>query len=210
MKDWDAYVGVNPSDKFNDISARYSAHEISGINSRYYALDQGEPTFLLSYAEQCFIVAEGILRGWADGDARINYEKGIQAAMSFTAASTPDNATYNHGMKITAPVISAYIESPKVAFGGTTEQKLEKIMQQRYFMGFMQDGWSTYYEYRRTGYPAFPINPQTNLNTDVNRLPSRWMYPDSELSTNRSNLEAAVASQYGGSDDVNQLMWILK
>jgi hypothetical protein len=113
-------------------------------------------------------------------------------------------------MKITAPVISAYIESPKVAFGGTTEQKLEKIMQQRYFMGFMQDGWSTYYEYRRTGYPAFPINPQTNLNTDVNRLPSRWMYPDSELSTNRSNLEAAVASQYGGSDDVNQLMWILK
>ncbi len=207
---WDAYVGVNPSDDFGSISAKYSAGQISGVNPRYYALDKGEPTFLVSYAEQCFIIAEGILRGWTGGDAQVFYENGVKAAMLFVANNTPDNATYHHGMKITSAFIADYIASANVTFTGNTDQKLQKIYQQRYFIGFMQDGWNTYYEHRRTGYPEFPINELTNLNPVKTQMPLRWMYPSNELSFNRANVEIAINSQFSGNDDVNAVMWILQ
>jgi len=208
--EWEAYVGVDPSDNYNTISADYTAKKISGINTRYYALEQGEPTFLLSYAEQCFIIAEGILRGWTNGDAKSYYDNGVKAAMLFTASNTPDNPTYHHGMKITSAIISSYIESAPVAFTGTDEEKFQKIFQQRYFLGFMQDGWNSYYECRRTGYPVLPVNELTNLNSDKTKMPVRWMYPEKELSYNRANVESAINSQFNGNDDVNELMWILK
>lgn len=207
---WDAYVGVDPSDNYSSIAARYVANQISGVNPRYYALQQGEPTFLLSYAEQCFIISEGILRGWTGGDANDLYKKGIIAAMQFTALNTPDDVKYHHGMKITTTIINNYVAQASVALTGSTDEKLRKIWQQRYFMGFMQDGWNSYYEYRRTGYPELPINPATNLNGVTSQLPLRWMYPSKELSYNRENVEAALARQYGGNDDTNERMWILK
>jgi len=207
--DWDAYVGVDPSNDFSSISAEYSAKKISGINQRYYALDKGEPTFLLSYAEQCFIIAEGILRDWTSGDAQSLYEAGIRSAMLFVANSTPNDVKYHHNMTITTATTDAYLAGTGVAFTGTAEEKLQKIFQQRYFMGFMQDGWNTYYEYRRTGYPVLPINESTNLNSIKTQLPQRWMYPSKELSFNRENTEAAINSQFSGNDDVNELMWIL-
>lgn len=206
---WDAYVGVNPSDVYSTIAARYVANEISGINPRYYALPQGEPTFYVSYAEQCFIMAEAVLRGWIGGDAADLYNKGVVAAMQFTAMNTPDDPKYHHNMKITTTIINSYVAQPNVALSGSTDDQLKKIWQQRYLMGFMQDGWNAYYEYRRVGYPEYPINPATNLNAIVTQLPLRWMYPADELTYNRNNVIEALARQYGGSDDTNQKMWIL-
>jgi hypothetical protein len=208
--DWDAYVGVNPSDDFTSINASYSQNEISVINKRYYTIPQGEPTFLLSYAEQCFIISEAILRDWITGDAQLYYEDGVRAAMSFVADNTPDDSLFNHNMKITPSVIDNYLQVPGVTFSGTTDQKLQEIYQQRYFLGFMQDGWNTYYEYRRTGYPELPINELTNLNEVKTQLPKRWLYPSKELSYNRENVETAINRQYAKGDDANELMWILQ
>ncbi|MFZ5942404.1 MAG: SusD/RagB family nutrient-binding outer membrane lipoprotein [Bacteroidota bacterium] len=208
--DWDAYVGVDPSDDFSSISARYAANQVSGINARYYALEQGEPTFLLSYAEQCFMIAEGIVRGWVTGDAKSYYDDGVTAALQFVADFTPDDSLYHHDMKIDATVISNYLAGSDVAFNGSDEEKLQKIWQQRYLMGFMQDGWNSYYEYRRVGYPEFPINELTNLNPDKTKLPVRWMYPDKELANNREQVEEAINRQFGGNDAVTELMWILE
>jgi hypothetical protein len=205
-----AYVGVDPSDDFNSISAKYAVGKISSINKRYFELPQGEPTFLLSYAEQCFIIAEGILRGWTAGDAQAYYENGVRSAMLFVADNTPDDVQYHHGRKITATVIDDYLAGTKVAFTGTTDEKLHKISQQRYFLGFMQDGWNSYYENRRVGYPAFPINELTNQNPVKSQMPLRWMYPSKELSYNRTQVEEAINRQFAGNDDFNELMWILQ
>jgi hypothetical protein len=113
-------------------------------------------------------------------------------------------------MKITSAFIADYIASANVTFTGNTDDKLKKIFQQRYFIGFMQDGWNTYYEHRRTGYPEFPINELTNLNPVKTQMPLRWMYPSNELSFNRANVEIAINSQFSGNDDVNAVMWILQ
>jgi hypothetical protein len=208
--DTSAYIGVNPADDYNTISSKYAIGKISAINKRYYALASGEPTFLLSYPEQCFIISEAILRGWLTGDAQVYYENGIRAAMSFVADHTPDDVQYHHGRKITPEVIDDYLVGTKVAFTGTTDEKLKKIFQQRYFLGFMQDGWNSYYEFRRVGYPVLPVNEVTNLNAVKTQLPLRWLYPSKELTNNRAQVEEAINRQFAGNDDVNQIMWILQ
>lgn len=208
--DWNAYTGVNPSDEFSSINSLYAANKVSGINKRYYSIPEGEPTFLISYAEQCFIIAEGIVRGWINGDAQQFYENGVRSAMTFVASATPDDEKYHHNMIITLEVIDKYLLTDGVAFAGSSDEKLQKIFQQRYFIGFMQDGWNTYFEYRRTGYPELPINESTNQNDVKSQLPKRWMYPSKELSYNRDNVEEAINRQFTNGDDANELMWILK
>ena len=74
----------------------------------------------------------------------------------------------------------------------------------------MQYPMDAYYEYRRTGYPVLLINPNTNRNTDKNKIPVRWMYSTWEYDYNKENVEEAVQRQYEGIDDYNKLMWILK
>lgn len=207
---WNAYVGVDPSDEFGSIATKYNAKQISKINKRYSAVNKGEPTYLLSYSEQCFIIAEGILLGWVSGDAKTYYDNGVKAAFTFVGTNTPDDIKYHHGMKITTSVITSYLADNKVAFTGTDEEKLKKIWQQRYFLGFMQDGYNAYYEYRRVGYPELPINPLTNLNSDPAKIPVRWLYPSTELESNREQVQEAINRQFSGNDDSNALMWILK
>lgn len=83
-------------------------------------------------------------------------------------------------------------------------------MEQKYIASFMQLPYQPYYDYRRTGYPVLPINPETSLNFNApDKLPVRWQYPDTEISYNTENVEEAIERQYG-SDEVNKLMWILK
>ena len=74
----------------------------------------------------------------------------------------------------------------------------------------MQYPMDAYYEYRRTGYTVLPTNPNTNRNTDKNKIPVRWMYSTWEYDYNKENVEEAVQRQYEGIDDYNKLMWILK
>jgi hypothetical protein len=207
--DWEAYAGVNPSDDFSDINAHYSVGAISGLNKRYYNLPQGEPLYLLSYQEQCFIIAEGILRGWTTGDPSSYYNQGVRSAFQFISENTPDDSLYHHGRKITSGVIDHYLANDAVLLTGSLQEKLSRIALQRYFLGFMQDGINSYFEYRRTGQPEWPVNENTNLNTQKDRIPLRWMYPMKELTNNRKNVEDAINRQFGGNDDVNERMWIL-
>jgi hypothetical protein len=83
-------------------------------------------------------------------------------------------------------------------------------MTQKYLGTFLQAGYDSYFENRRTGFPVFPVNPLSNNNTDKDKMPVRWMYPDSEVNFNNANLTKAIQSQYGGNDDFNQKMWLLK
>lgn len=44
------------------------------------------------------------------------------------------------------------------------------ILLQRYLASFLQHPYDAYYDYRRTGYPVLPINPNTNLNTEKDKI----------------------------------------
>ena len=66
----------------------------SKIARRYIVNNVNEPMILLGYAEQEFLIAEGIQRGWAAGDAATHYNNGIRASMKFYGISDADIATY--------------------------------------------------------------------------------------------------------------------
>ena len=83
--DFDAYVSVDPSLPFNEITASFQQGNCCKLNKRYTDLSnpEGEPIMRLGYSELCFNLAEGIVRGWTTGNAQEYYEQGIRAAMAF-------------------------------------------------------------------------------------------------------------------------------
>lgn len=206
---FDAYLGVDPSAPYGDISKWSGAGQYSKLNLRYTSgHPAGEPVIFLGYGEQQLILAEACLRGWISGNASQYYKEGIKANMDFVKDVTPES--YTHGMKITDAYISSYINKAAIQLTNNFENDLKLIMKQKYIASFFQYPYESYYDYRRTGFPVLPINEQTNQNTKSDRIPVRFMYSDSEYSYNRKNLEEALERQFNGEDEANQLMWILK
>jgi hypothetical protein len=208
--DWDAYSGVETSATTNEILAVITAGETSHTNPRYHELPDCEPHAVVSYAEQQFMLAEAVVRGWIDGDAKAYYEEGIRAAMAFTAENTPDNPDYHHNMKITESYVEDYLQEDGVKFPANVDEQIHHIMIQKYLANFLQSSGTNFYECRRTGIPALPVNPLSNLNVPADKMSIRWMYPQVEYNINSENVEAAVAAQFNGIDDYNGIMWILQ
>lgn len=107
-------------------------------------------------------------------------------------------------------VIPEILQNPAIQLTNGEADGLEMILTQRYLAWFLHSPWNSYYEYRRTGYPKLPINPETSLNEVKTELPQRWMYPESESQYNKANLQEALERQFNGSDDRNKKMWILQ
>ncbi|WP_199562623.1 SusD/RagB family nutrient-binding outer membrane lipoprotein [Pedobacter chinensis] len=210
--DYNAYPSVEPSDSFSSLQTRRVNKDYSDINNRYVQLVNAEPVGVFNYWDQELALAEGAVRGWiTTTPAQTHYASAITNSMNFIVAYTPDVADYHHNMKMDAAYIAAYPSTPGVALAGTAEEQIAQIITQKYLANFLQGpkylGW---FENRRTGYPVFKLNSSTNLNTPSSKFPLRWLYPLNELNYNGANLAAAVASQYGGNDDQNQTMWLLK
>lgn len=187
------YAGVNAG--LTVAEQQTASANASRINRRYPDLNNpvNEPLILVGYPEQEFLIAEAISRGWVTGagTAADHYNNGITASMKFYGISDAAIATYLGGAN--------------VAFNPANA--IPMIITQKYIALFMQSGWEAFFEQRRTGIPTLNVGPGTYNN---GKVPKRWLYPQSEFDYNNANVEAAVQSQYGGSDDVNGVMWILQ
>jgi hypothetical protein len=219
--DFASFVGADPG---LDLGVMYN-NAIQGQYSfvgrkRYYSTYVGEPSIQIGYAEQQFNIAEGINRGWATGNAETYYTQGIQASLqwygipmtgTFTAsfyrpgsvnvaiASNYDNYTVSFDW-------NTFYAQPSVKYAGSATG-LTQILQQKYLALFRHSGLESYYTYRRTGVPNFTTGTGTG---NSGRIALRFKYPSSEINGNTTNYNAAIASQYGGTDDINGTMWILK
>ena len=181
----------------------------------------GEPSIQIGYPELMFNIAEGINRGWAGGNAESYYVKGIQSSFqfygiptgtgTFTAyfyrpgsagtANTANYDTYPINVDWTSYYAQASVKYTADAAG------LTKILQQKYLALFRHSGLESYFTYRRTLVPNFTTGAGTG---NGGRIALRFQYPASERVSNTDNYNKALASQYGGNDDINGVMWILK
>jgi len=98
-----------------------------------------------------------------------------------------------------------YNQSAVKYAGGSTG--LTQILQQKYLALFRHSGLEAYYQYRRTGVPAFTTGAGTG---NSGRIALRFQYPSTEKTANTKNYQAALQNQYGGNDDINGVMWLLK
>ncbi len=149
---------------------------------------------MISYEEVKFIEAEALLRtGSADANVLAAMEAGIRANMTKLGVSTADADTY-----VTA----------NVNFTGltTTEEKLEKLIGEKYICLYGQGHLEAWTDYRRTGYPALtPVASDGGGLNPGSQIPRRYIYPISERQTNEVNVEAAKTRQ--GGDLMNVNLW---
>lgn len=208
---WDAFIGIDVTLPFNEMGTIFSSYKCSRLNRRYIDREEGEPFAKMRYSDVNFSLAEAALRGWIQGDANTYYLKGIEADMKFKQTYMVDDVKYHYGRIITDEYIADFIEKSGIQLTGSFENKLNQIITQKYLSNFFQIyELEAYMDYRRTGYPKLPINPNTNMNTETGKIPSRFMYPSDETNYNSDNLTEALQRQFNGNDEVNQLMWILK
>lgn len=211
-QDFDAYVGIDPSLPYDDVVSHKNSRDYSSFNDRYVEIPEGEPTQKLSYSTLCFIVAEAASRGWiAEGEAVNWLKKGLQASMEFIRTATPQSLGFNHGMNLDDAYIQSYLAERAALFPTTKDARVAEIIEQKYLSTFLQQERYAYFDYRRTGYPKWKVDPRSNQNSESpTTIPLRWKYPGAEFSYNTANVDAAVERQFGGIDDINQKMWILK
>ncbi|GAB3992051.1 SusD/RagB family nutrient-binding outer membrane lipoprotein [Spirosoma daeguense] len=151
---------------------------------------------VMTYAEVQFILAEAREKNLVTtGSAETYYLNGIKANMDFYKAIVPTE----YGVDVT-PAATYYTQTG-VAYTGTTQQKLEKIGTQKW-VALLFNGLEAWYDWRRTGIPTVTPGPD-NLNN--NKVPIRFIYPQSEQSLNGVNRNEAVARQ--GADDLNTAVW---
>lgn len=195
---------------FGEESKKIANKMHSRPNGVYRLSYAGVPYIRLGYADMNFTIAEAIERGWIKGDARAYYEEGIRASFHFVRSTVP--AEYLNGREITDEYIDNYLKGSDVAYNtkGTQTDRLKQIWIQVYIARYYHMQYDDYYDYRRNMYPEFPINPNTNLNDDKTKIPMRWQYPENELLYNKEQYLEALDRQWGGTDNVNNVMWLLK
>jgi hypothetical protein len=147
------------------------------------------PSFILTYAEVSFILAEAAERGWiTTGTAASYYNQGIQASMAQWGVTD-------------ATAIATFLARPGIAYTpGVTGMR--QIAQQKW-IALYTDGVEAWAEWRRTCVPATVTpGPAAVINT----VPRRYEYSIREASVNSANMDAAVARQ-GADDFTTRMYW---
>ncbi|WP_374949171.1 SusD/RagB family nutrient-binding outer membrane lipoprotein [Mucilaginibacter sp.] len=220
--DFASFVGADAGLDQGVMYNNAALQKYSFINRKhFYSTYTGEPSIQIGYPELMFNIAEGISRGWATGaNAETYYQNGIKASMasygipetgSFTAyfyrpGSTDVTSASNYDTFNIAANFASYYSQATVKYTADAAG-INRILQQKYLALFRHSGLESYFTYRRTGIPTFTTGPGTG---NGGRIAQRFKYPSAERTSNAANYKAALDSQFGGNDDINGLMWILK
>ena len=201
VNDFTAYDGGDPAVPYSQVNDKATAGLCSKPAERYYKNATNEPMILMGYTEQQLILAEGVVRGWIDGDDKAYYESAVKASFDFYRTYAADAAAF-----LSDAAADTYLQGSEVAYTAklTKDWKIERIAMQKYLPTFLQGGvWLPYYEALRTGWPHLRRAAGT-------QLPYRWMYPQSEYNNNTENVQAALDNQFGGRDRTSDKPWWLQ
>ena len=154
------------------------------------------------------------------GTAKELYEQGVKVSMEERSATIGSYLDCTDGPADYVDSDPSHPErniaaqstiAPKYDEGASFDENLERIIVQKW-LGNYPNGWETWADFRRTGYPKFfPVvdNRSTDGVTDargVRRLP----FPQSEFNTNEANVKAAQGYLGGPDNTATDLWWALK
>lgn len=180
------------------------------------------PTYWMRASEVYFLLAEAALHGFAvGGTAESLYEKGIEMSFEENGIASSEVADYmSSGLKPSA--YSFHLTNPGVnvdvpavteattAWSGTDEEKLEKIMIQKW-IALYPNGQEAWTEYRRTGYPKLhsAISNYSNGEVDSEVGIRRMRFPTNKSTSAEdiANLESARKLLRGGLDKAGTRLW---
>ncbi|WP_057938715.1 SusD/RagB family nutrient-binding outer membrane lipoprotein [Algoriphagus resistens] len=149
------------------------------------------PNFLVTASQNYLLMAEARERGWiSSGTVEEYYNAGVRAHMN-------QLGTVDEGSAISPSDINQYLQGnpfePSMA--------LEQINTQYWVSSFL-NGPEAFANFRRSGYPELAPNPYPGKEVEfINRL----TYPNSEISVNSENVQAAISAQ--GADNLATKVW---
>ena len=186
------------------------------------AITSTTPTYWMRASEVYFLLAEAALHGFAvGGTAESLYEKGIEMSFEENGIASSEVADYmSSGLKpsaysfhLTNPGVNVDVPAVTQAtteWTGTDEEKLEKIMIQKWIALYPngQEAWS---EYRRTGYPKLHsvVTNYSNGEVDSEVGIRRMRFPTNKSTSAEdiANLESARKLLRGGLDKAGTRLW---
>ena len=216
-------VTVGTYGKFSGVP---TGHDVSSNDafkdSSRPAITSTTPTYWMRASEVYFLLAEAALHGFAvGGTAESLYEKGIEMSFEENGIASSEVADYmSSGLKPSA--YSFHLTNPSVnvdapalthattEWTGTDEEKLEKIMIQKW-IALYPNGQEAWTEYRRTGYPKLhsTITNYSNGEVDSEVGIRRMRFPTNKSTSAEdiANLESARKLLRGGLDKAGTRLW---
>lgn len=174
------------------------------------------PTYWMRASEVYFLRAEAALYWPEFGDASALYKQGIE--MSFEenglSASLVDDYLATQSEPVEVEIAGYSASQPTditTAFEGGDEEKLEKIMIQKW-IALYPNGQEAWTEWRRTGYPKLnPVKVNNGVSQGITDRTGirRMMYPISfrQSESDRKNYESAVKMLKDQSDEAISRLW---
>lgn len=186
------------------------------------AITSTTPTYWMRASEVYFLLAEAALHGFAvGGTAESLYEKGIEMSFEENGIASSEVADYmSSGLKpsaysfhLTNPGVNVDVPAVTQAtteWTGTDEEKLEKIMIQKW-IALYPNGQEAWTEYRRTGYPKLHsvVTNYSNGEIDSEVGIRRMRFPTNKSTSAEdiANLESARKLLRGGLDKAGTRLW---
>ncbi len=215
VNNFTAYVGsdINQSQATLLNNSNNGMYSFTNYN-RYYPSATGanaEPFVFIGYSEMCFNIAEAINRGWLTGTSSTWYSNGINASLAVYGLTNGQSLTIGDvtGKTLGTVTVNIPLFLANIAYAGDNATGLGQILTQKYVSMFNNSGWEAFYNYRRTGIPPL-AQGGAGIGTPNSLLPRRWIYPATEAAYNTTNYQAALASQFGGTDDPTKDTWLTK
>lgn len=206
---WPSYTdfpGSELSNRVAEVQAAHPGYE-PGTNPRWLMpklannfLRSDNPGVIMTYAEVCFLRAEGALLGWTSDNAKSMYEAGIRAAMDFLS-------TNYDCAGITDAEYAAYIAQPAIAYNAADAKR--QINTQAWILHFHNpaEAWANI---RRADYPALKSPDTKNPLIDGSDIPVRFCYPLKEETYSNEAYQAAKDRVTGGYSWHAHLWWDVK
>lgn len=227
VSDFTAWVGADDNLSIATLNTTAAAGQYSyAAYNRYFALPgaysgaNAEPFVFIGYPEMCFNIAEAINRGWTTANSATWYNNGVNASLILYGITNGQTLTIANlkGVTIGTTTVNLPQFLANVAYAGDNANGLVQIFNQRYVAMYLNSGWEPFYQWRRSvsatypnGIPTWSQGNAGSIGTSTGAIPRRWLYPASESTSNTSNYQTALTSQFGGTTDiVTNDTWLTK
>ena len=169
-----------------------SFYDFSQVDRRRMAKNSA-PVFFVTAAQSQLLLAEAAQRGWVTtGTAKGYYDAGVKLHME-------QLASFDAAAAVPAAAIQPYLDANP--FSAATA--LVQINTQYWIASFL-NGPEAFANFRRSGFPALTPNPYPG-KAITGAFIRRLTYPNSEISVNSVNIQAAIAKQ--GADNLDTRVW---
>ena len=175
-----------------------SFYEYSQADRRRVAKNTA-PNFIVTAAQSNLLLAEAKFRGWITTPTTVAefFDAGIKAHLD-------QMVTFDAGCAVSSTDRDTYASARAAVFAGN---ELPEINYEYWIASFL-NGPEAFANFRRSGFPALAPNPYPGPDIPAGTFINRLTYPNSEISVNSANVQAAIAAQ--GADNLATKVWWAK